>query len=386
MSEFPATRGEMNQVINNTPAVCGGGNSSHKILHIAPQNYAGVPYDFYRMHLACGDESQLVTLHKNQLTFPEDICLDFPLPDFSIAKKWRKKKVELVQGGSPTEVPIFRARNIAERLYFAVTDQLRKPRVRRLIREYNFDTYDIIHCDAGLDFYRYPQQALAWKRAGKKIVCCYYGSDLRSRGIIPELDKISDLNLTSEYDHLGLKKDLHYIFYPYDPSELPGKQDRKDDKIVIVHSPTNRRYKGTELILEVIKKIQKDFRNIEFTLCENMPRQRVLEIKAASDICIDQVGGSMGGTGYGKAGIETLAMGIPVITNMTKEYRDWLPENPFSVANNAEELYRVLAGLIEDAALRKALGTAGKVWVEKFHGFAQVNARLYEYYRMKGIV
>ena len=30
------------------------------------------------------------------------------------------------------------------------------------------------------------------------------------------MDQISDLNLTSEYDHLALKKDLNYLFYPYD--------------------------------------------------------------------------------------------------------------------------------------------------------------------------
>jgi glycosyltransferase involved in cell wall biosynthesis len=344
----------------------------HKILHIAPQNYAGVPYDFYRMHLACGDVSRLVTLHKNQLAFPEDICLDFPLPNFDMVKKWRKKKVELVQGQALQEAPVFSPRNLIERVYFPVSDLVRRPRVESIIKRYNFDEYDIIHFDAGLDFYRYPRQALAWKRAGKKIVCCYYGSDLRSRGIIPELDRISDLNLTSEYDHLALKRDLHYIFYPYDPSELPARKERQSDKIVIVHSPTNRIYKGTGLIIEVVRKIQSERRNVEFVLCENMPRQEVLALKAGSDICIDQVVGAMGGTGSGQAGIEPLAR--------------WLPENPFVVANNGKELYEALNALIEDEKLRETKGSAGKKWVEKFHGVAQVNAQLYAYYRLKGIV
>lgn len=357
-----------------------------KILHIAPQNYAGVPYDFHRMHLACGDVSRLVTLHKNQLSFPEDICLDFPLPNFGLAKVWRKQKVQMVEQAIPAEAPVFAPKNMFERIYFSVADQLRRPRVENTIRHYDFDSYDIIHFDAGLDFYRFPKQAIAWKKAGKKIVCCYYGSDLRVRGIIPELDAIADLNITSEYDHLALKKDLQYIFYPYDPSELPERRERVDDKVVIVHSPTNRKYKGTELIIEVIRRIRAERKNVEFILCENMPRREVLEIKAQCDICIDQVGGSMGGTGYGKAGLETLAMGIPVITNMTKEYRAWLPENPFSVANNERELYQVLNDLIVDAAYRRNAGDAGKKWVDAYHGYARVNARLYEFYREKGIV
>ncbi|MGE5499750.1 MAG: hypothetical protein ACM3Q2_16890, partial [Syntrophothermus sp.] len=63
-----------------------------KILHIAPMNYAGVPYSFYDMHLKCGDYSRIITLHKNERSFPEDICLNFPLPGSGFARKWRKKK------------------------------------------------------------------------------------------------------------------------------------------------------------------------------------------------------------------------------------------------------------------------------------------------------
>ena len=32
------------------------------VLHIAPENFAGVPYDFMRMHKAHGDHSRLITL------------------------------------------------------------------------------------------------------------------------------------------------------------------------------------------------------------------------------------------------------------------------------------------------------------------------------------
>ncbi len=69
--------------------------------------------------------------------------------------------------------------------------------------------------------------------------------------------KFPILNLTSEFDHLALKKDLKYLFYPYDTSELPTKKERTSEAIKIVHSPTNRKYKGTELIISVIDKNQK---------------------------------------------------------------------------------------------------------------------------------
>ncbi len=354
-----------------------------KILHLAPQNYAGVPYDFFRMHNSVGDYSHLVTYHKNPIDFPEDICLDLPLPDFSFAKRWRKKKAE-DREVQVTSAPLFASKNTLERLYFNINDRMRRSRIEEAIEKYKLDEFDIIHYDAGLDFYRCPSQAIKWKNEGKKIVCCYYGSDLRLRGLIKELDEISDLNITSEYDHLALKKDLYYLFYPYDPSELPAKKESQDDVPKIVHSPTNRKYKGTDLIISVIEKIKKE-KNIEFILMENRPRREVLRVKSESDIAIDQVGGSMGGTGYGKAGLETLAMGIPTITNLTEEYARWLPDNPFVVANNDDELYRKLSELIGNPELRKLLGDKGKKWVDKYHGYKSVDSKLKELYRQNNI-
>ncbi len=356
-----------------------------KILHLAPQNYAGVPYSFYKMHNACGDYSRIITYHKNQLEFSEDICLELPLPNFSLAKLWRRKKVSSRETNLTESAPFFRPKNAIEKFYFDFSDFQRRNKIFGIINEYKLDEFEIIHYDAGLDFFRNASQAKKWKKEGKKIVCCYYGSDLRVRGIIKELDEISDLNITSEYDHLKLKKDLHYLFYPYDASELPQKSNRGNEFVTIIHSPTNRKYKGTELIISVIEKIKKE-KKINFLLIENMKRSELLKIKSRCDISIDQVGGTMGGTGYGKAGLETLAMGIPTITNMTRDYEIWLPENPFVVANNADELYKKLNELIEDKSLREDIGMKGKLWVEKYHGYKQVDKKLKELYKLKNII
>ncbi len=356
-----------------------------KILHIAALNFAGVPYSFYQMHKVVGDHSRIITLHKNDKDFSEDICLNLLLPKSDVAKKWRKKKINLVESQFANSLHYFEPKNTFEKYYFLFNDLLRKGIVNETIEKYNLNDFDIIHYDGGLDFYRNSHQAIKWKKEGKKIVCAYYGSDLRSRGLIKEMDEISDLNITSEYDHLALKPDLEYLFYPYDPSELPERKVINDEKVRIVHSPTNRKFKGTDLIISVLDKIKKEKR-IEFLLLENLPRQKVLEVKSTCDICIDQVGGTMGGTGYGKAGLETLAMGIPTITNMTDDYAKWLPENPFVIANTADQLYKILNELIDINDLRNELGKKGKVWAEKYHGFQNVNLRLKELYKNYNII
>jgi len=356
-----------------------------RILHIAPLNFAGVPYDFFKMHNDCGDFSRIVTLHKNERIFPEDICLNLPLPNQNLAKMLRKKKIQSLEEQERETAHYFESKIFLEKTYYKFYDSLIQTKIEKAISDYSLNDFDIIHYDGGLDFYRDSRQALKWKEQGKKIVCCYYGSDLRIRGLIKELDDISDLNITSEYDHLALKKDLKYLFYPYDTSELPKKKERTIDAVKIVHSPTNRKYKGTELIISVIDKIKKE-KSIEFLLMENVDRKELLNIKSECDISIDQVGGSMGGTGYGKAGLETLAMGIPTITNMTKDYAEWLPENPFVVANNFEELYKVLNELIDNKNYRIENGKRGIDWVKKYHSLSSVNENLLRLYQEKGII
>jgi hypothetical protein len=42
--------------------------------------------------------------------------------------------------------------------------------------------------------------------------------------------------------------------------------------------------------------------------------------------------------------------------------------------------------LIEDKSSREENGRAGKAWVEKYHGYANVNRKLYELYQAHGIV
>ena len=83
-----------------------------KILHIAPLNFAGVPYDFFKMHNDCGDFSRIVTLHKNERIFPEDICLNLPLPNQNLAKILRKKKIQSLEEQERKTAHNFESKNL----------------------------------------------------------------------------------------------------------------------------------------------------------------------------------------------------------------------------------------------------------------------------------
>jgi hypothetical protein len=359
-----------------------------KILHVAPLNVAGVPFSMMEMQRRFGSEATLVTLHRNAFAFPEDVCLDISLPRHRIAAWWRRSKqaMELAEANASanpdSHLPIHRPKNLLESAYFRFDDARREPIVRRAIDEYGLDQYDIVHYDGGLDFFRDCRIAKEWKRRGKAIICHYMGSDLRVRGIDPAMDRLSILNLTNESDHLLRHPAIHYIFIPFDAEAIPLRA-AENDRLRIIHAPTNRTMKGTEFILPVIQKVQ-GVRNVEFVLVEHKSHAEALRIKGGCDIAIEQIG-NLGGTGYGRNSLETLAMGIPTITEMTPDYTEWLQENPF-VLSTREKLYETLLQLIDSADLRNDLRLRGRKWVEKYHSYSAVHQRLMELYREHHVI
>ena len=359
-----------------------------KVLHVAPLNVAGVPYNMMDMQRRFGTDARLVTLHRSTLTFPEDICLDLPLLRNQLATWWRRRKsqsarsVEISLSDLRARLPVHSPKNLLEALYFRFDDLRRTQVVRRAFDQFRFDEFDIIHYDGGSDFFRDSRIAKRWHREGKKIICHYMGSDLRLRGIISEIDRIADLNLTNESDHLLRHPNIHYIFIPFDVTSFTVRR-AENPRLRIVHAPTNRAMKGTELILPVIEELKKH-REIEFVLLENKPHDEVLRIKQTCDLAIEQVG-NLGGTGYGRNSLETLALGIPTITEMTKDYVAWLPENPFVLATPQTLLERLIE-LVDDPRIRAEKAKVGRKWVEKYHSYEAVHNRLMDLYREHHII
>ena len=144
---------------------------------------------------------------------------------------------------------------------------------------------------------------------------------MRTRGVIKELDQISDLNLTSEVDLLAKHPWIEYLFLPYNTAyyDIIGSIS---DPIKVCHSPTNRYYKGSEDIIKVCNELEREG-VIQFLLIEKKPQEEVIRIKETCDIYIDQIH-NRGGWGYGKSSIESLSMGLDCMTEMKEEYRNFI--------------------------------------------------------------
>ena len=135
--------------------------------------------------------------------------------------------------------------------------------------------------------------------------------------------------------------------------------------VLIVHAPTNRQVKSTQLLIEAVERLKADGLDVELDLIEHKPWKECLERKAKADIYFDQVI-----LGYGCNAIEAWCMGIPVVAGGSDETLDEMERRfgrlPFYHAT-PETIYDALKELVESPALRKRYGKIGLEHVRRFH-------------------
>ncbi|MBT3667847.1 MAG: aminotransferase [Opitutae bacterium] len=142
--------------------------------------------------------------------------------------------------------------------------------------------------------------------------------------------------------------------------------------VKITHAPNFRGFKGSEFIIEAVKKLQEEGLKVELNLLEKLKNYEVKKIlQQDTDILVEQIIF----TGHALNGLEGLACGLPVLSNLeddsyTRHLRRWsfLDECPI-VSTCPENLLQNMRSLILNPELRVNLGEAGRVYVEKYHGF-----------------
>ena len=358
-----------------------------KILHLCDQNWVGTASTFVKYHNKLGNYGRMVTLSRCRTAFDEDICLDLPLMQGGRFDMALKRVTNLMHANAPRSIEAegirqWKPRSRFEAFLFTMRDTIAAPKIYWAIERYDLLAFDIYHLESGVEFFRDARIVKKLKAMGKRVVCYYLGTDLRDRGVIPEIDRLSDLNITTEFDHLKLRPGLRFSFLPFEVGAYePRKTENK--RLRICHAPRNRLFKGTARIMQVCKDMERRH-GIEFVLIEGRPHREAIEIKQTCDIAIDQIG-DIGGTGYGVNSLETLSMGIPTLTSFTPEFEAFLPDHPFIVVN-AESLPEKLETVILDRDLRSRKGAEGRRFVENYHSAEKVVRSIYALYRELGWV
>ena len=148
--------------------------------------------------------------------------------------------------------------------------------------------------------------------------------------------------------------------------------DGRDGLVKVTHSPNFRGFKGTEFVISAIEELKKEGLKVELILLEKMQNEEVKKVlRESSDIHVEQ----LIFTGFGLNGIEGMATGLPVVSNLedesyTRPYRRWsyLNECPL-VSSTPERLVEDLRKLVIRPELRKELGKCGRLYTKKYHSY-----------------
>jgi len=349
-----------------------------KILHLTFENFQDVPGLLSRSYGFLGDEGVLATMTPSTLGFPNGFLLNYPLLSSDMIRKLRKltgrENVNVLEHELKLK---FKGESLLSQVFLKSRDILWLYKLYNLWDRYGLGDFDIYHFDGDIPFI-YGDRILK-RLKHKHIVTHFFGSELRKWGINPYLKKYAKLRLTSELDHTKIDPSLIFVPIPFEAEKIMPRT--QENKILRVgHSPTRRIAKGTEDIIAVVKKLKKMIK-FEFLLIEGVSNKKCMGLKATCDIGIDQIG-NYAGTGYGRSGLEFLALGIPTITEIPDDYEYLLPNHPF-VRATKNNLENVLYELLTDTELKEKKRLQGLKWVRDFPHPRRIISKIYnEYYRL----
>ena len=237
----------------------------------------------------------------------------------------------------------------------------------------------VIALPYGGDFYRYSRVMDTSLRQG--LLLSYPDGARRERDIAERVDywvRNADALLSGyQIDGLGRWDVCCFCHFVTDvelwkPRDQASDHDGRSGPVRILHAPNHRGFKGTEFVVAAVEELQRRGLHVELELLEGVPNSELRERMASADIHVDQ----LIATGYAMNAIEAMASGLPVIANLENEaytrlFRRWsyLDECPV-VSTTPETVTRNLEVLIRNPELRRQLGSASRLYAEKYHSYA----------------
>lgn len=147
----------------------------------------------------------------------------------------------------------------------------------------------------------------------------------------------------------------------------------------VLHAPTHRGIKGTPYVERAFELLRPRFPDVTFEVLEKKSWPDLKAAMAACDVFVDQL--HMGW--YGMVSAEAMAMARPTLCYIRPDFEPRLKDGPV-VRTSVETLADDLADLLGDAPRRRALGEAGRAYVEREHEAHVIAARLIALYKSLG--
>jgi hypothetical protein len=248
-----------------------------------------------------------------------------------------------------------------------------------------YEQSDVIHVRNTFDTVRRFEKKRR-PRPHKPVVIQHHGSMFRTdhRHLMRSARELNAVSLVSTIDLLRYAPgELEWLPIPHDLEALAAVRasaTRDPDKIVIHHSPTNRKIKDTDLFEKVGDALMAKYPHVEARVVEKMPWAENVALKAEADIVYDQLN-----LGWGNNSLEAWAMGIPVVAGVkdpvTRDLMHSIVGRKLPIQEaDAGTLYSVLEQLVLSASLRTEAGQRGLRYVRRWHDHERVVGRLVSAY------
>lgn len=173
-------------------------------------------------------------------------------------------------------------------------------------------------------------------------------------------------------------KEVQLIYQRINVKDFTPHYPALDNKRpLIIHSPTAKVGKGSNIIIPIIEDLQKHY-EFDFLLLHDMSRTEVLETMEKADVFLDQI---ICGC-YGMASMEAMSYGKPVMCYIMPEvFAAGLSQECPVINTNPDNLKEQLIRIITDATLRNDIGKKSRAYAEKFHDAESITDQLLSIYK-----
>jgi glycosyltransferase involved in cell wall biosynthesis len=151
---------------------------------------------------------------------------------------------------------------------------------------------------------------------------------------------------------------------------------------LVIHAPSHRGIKGTDIILQAVAQLKKEGVDFDFQLVEGLANKDAREVYERADLLIDQLYAGW----YGGLSVELMALGKPVMCYIREGDLKFIPEEmrmelPI-IMITPDALQSILfAWLTEKKQDLPSLGIQSRSFVEKWHDPLKIASRLREDYQ-----
>lgn len=350
-----------------------------RVIHL-PTNTGGNSWGLAQAEKELGLESHVLYSYNNWLNYESDILLDLDPARY----KSLKNRLTLLK-------TFFKIRNKYDIFHFNYGSSLLDPFIKDIqlfdLPFYSkksgiFVTYN--GDDARLQVASMRRNTISQYNNPER---CNYVEDLRKKRRIKKFSQYASHIFALNPDLMWFLPEEKTSFLPYTIAGWYNIEKTKSNfankKIKILHAPTCRWIKGTDIILNVLNKLRKKYPDIiEIILVENIPYNEALKIYYKADLVIDQI---LAGW-YGGFAVDIMKMGKPIAVYIREEDLKFIPKEmkedlKKSVINiNPYNIEEVLENYIQNRNFLYEIAQNGYDYVNKWHDPVKTAKKVKEIY------